>query len=215
MQRVRIKICGITRPEDGVTAALAGADAIGLNFYPRSPRAISTEAANAIIAELPPFITKVGLFVDAGEEKIISILNEVPLDMLQFHGNEAPVDCGRYFRPYIKAIRMREDTDLYRQAGLYSDAAGLLLDTHVSGMAGGTGQVFDWGKIPPDLDKPVILAGGLTEGNVAEAIHRVQPYAVDVSGGGESGKGIKDREKVLAFINKVVECNYEYARKAD
>ena len=215
MQRVRIKICGITRPEDGLAAAHAGTDAIGLNFYPRSPRAVSIEAANAIIAELPPFITKVGLFVDASEEEINSILNEVPLDMLQFHGDEAPVDCGRYFRPYIKAIRVREDTDLHSQAWRYSDAAGLLLDTYVAGMAGGTGRAFDWEKIPTDLDKPVILAGGLTVENVAEAIHKVKPYAVDVSGGVESAKGIKDKEKILAFVDKVAEYNHEHARTSD
>lgn len=215
MHRVRIKICGITRPEDGVTAAVAGVDAIGLVFFPSSPRAVSVETANAIIRELPPFITKVGLFVDASESQITSILKEVPLDMLQFQGDERPVDCSRYFRPYIKAIRMQNGTDLHGQAGLYSDATALLLDAYVEGMAGGTGQMFDWGKIPLGLSKPVILAGGLTAENVTEAIHKVRPYAVDVSGGVESDKGIKDQQKIRAFINKVAECNYEYSRTTD
>lgn len=215
MQRVRIKICGITRPEDGVAAAEAGADAIGLVFYSPSPRAVSVEAAGAIIRELPPFITKVGLFVDASESEITSVLNTVPLDTLQFHGGEKPVDCSRYFRPYIKAVKMQNGTDLCDQARQYAGAAGLLLDTYVEGIAGGTGRVFDWEIIPRDLSKPVILAGGLTAENVAEAIHKVRPYAVDVSGGVESDKGIKDPKKIQAFINKVAECNHEYTRAID
>ncbi|MEJ2762128.1 MAG: phosphoribosylanthranilate isomerase [Gammaproteobacteria bacterium] len=209
MARIRVKICGITRPEDGVSAALAGADAIGLNFYRPSPRAVGIETALAIVRVLPPFVTRVGLFVDAGRDEITDVLNSIPLDMVQFHGSETPAECDSYAMPYIKAIRMTDGVDLHEQAALYRGAAALLVDAHVAGLAGGTGQTFDWDRIPADLDKPLILAGGLTAENVLQAVSRVRPYAVDVSGGVESSKGIKSRDKIRAFINKVDSYRHE------
>jgi phosphoribosylanthranilate isomerase len=203
MNRIRVKICGITRPEDGVAAASAGADAIGLVFFTGSPRAVGIDAANSIIRVLPPFITRVGLFVDAPEDYIRSVLNNVDLDMLQFHGSEPPVDCQQFGRPYIKAISMNPGINLLEQSKKYDKAAGLLLDSHVPGKAGGTGQTFDWSELPRDLKKPVILAGGLDADNVVVGIRRVRPYAVDVSGGVESAPGIKDREKIIRFIERV------------
>lgn len=209
MARIRVKICGITRPGDGICAAQAGADAIGLVFYPPSPRAVSVETARAIVRSLPPFVGRVGLFVDAARHDIEDILNSVPLDMVQFHGSETPDECESCTLPYIKAVRMTEGVDLHEQAALYRGAAALLVDAHVEGLAGGTGQTFDWGRIPADLDKPLILAGGLTDENVLQAISRVRPYAVDVSGGVESSKGIKSRNKIQAFINRVESYRHE------
>lgn len=209
MARTRVKICGITRPEDGLCAALAGADAIGLVFYPPSPRAVSVDTARAVIRALPPFVSRVGLFVDAGRAAITDTLNRVALDMLQFHGDEDAAECESYGLPYIKAIRMTETVDLYEQAGHFRGAAALLVDAWVEGLAGGTGRTFDWDRIPADLDKPVILAGGLTPGNVTQAIARVRPYAVDVSGGVESGKGVKSRDKIVSFINEVTATCHE------
>lgn len=203
MTRIRVKICGITRPEDGVCAAMAGADAIGLVFYRPSPRAVAITTAEAICRALPPFVTRVGLFVDADHYEITTVLNGVALDMLQFHGNETPAECEHYAMPYIKAVRMSEGVDLHEQAARYSSAAALLVDTYVAGVAGGSGQTFDWDRIPADLDKPVILAGGLTPANVLQAVTRVRPYAVDVSGGVESSKGIKDGDLVQSFIQQV------------
>lgn len=203
MNRIRIKICGITRPEDGVGAAMAGADAIGLVFYRPSPRHVDIEAASAIVDALPPFITRVGLFVDAPGEYIISVLKRIHLDMLQFHGDEPEADCTGYARPYIKAVRMDDSIELTDMVKRYSRAAGILLDAKVSGKAGGTGQSFDWGLIPAKPGKPVILAGGLNEANVLGAIQRVRPYAVDVSGGVESALGIKDMDKINRFIYQV------------
>lgn len=203
MIRVRIKICGITRPEDAIIAASCGADAIGLVFYKDSPRCIDLEAAARVINSLPPFITKVGVFVEPEEAEVRTVLKHVSLDLLQFHGNESPEFCRRFDRPYIKAVRMREDVDLTADSKRYSEAAALLLDSHVAGIPGGTGRVFDWNLIPVDLDKPVILAGGLEPGNVGEAIARINPYAVDVSGGVEAEKGVKDKQKIEAFIRAV------------
>lgn len=203
MKRVRVKICGITRPEDAVSAAEAGADAIGLVFYQDSPRNVNVEMAHSIIAALPPFITKVGLFVDAGPAVVDSILEQLHLDLLQFHGEEPPEVCRAFKKPYIKSFRMRDNIDLTALATRYSDAAGLLLDSYVKGVAGGTGEAFDWDRIPAGLPVPVILAGGLTPENVASAIRKVRPYAVDVSGGVEAAKGVKDRDKIAAFIDEV------------
>jgi phosphoribosylanthranilate isomerase len=205
MGRVRVKICGITRPQDGMSAASAGADAIGLVFYEQSPRHVSITVANSIIAELPPFITKVGLFVDAAPDLINSVLGSVSLDMLQFHGAEPPAECEKYGKPYIKAVRMRPGVDLKELAGVYAGSAGLLLDTYLPDVAGGTGRTFDWSQVPRDLQKPVILAGGLDAANVIQGIKRVRPYAVDVSGGVESAPGVKDSEKIAAFITQVRE----------
>ena len=201
--RTRVKICGITRPEDAIEAARLGADAIGLVFYPASPRAVTAQQARAIAEALPPFITVVGLFVDAQPVEIAAILDAVRLDTLQFHGNEKAAECVRYGRPYIKALRMRPGVDVAACAHDHPGSAALLLDAHVEGVPGGTGLAFDWSLIPAGLNKPLILAGGLTPENVADAVRRVWPYAVDVSGGVESAKGIKDHRKMAKFINEV------------
>lgn len=205
MIRVRSKICGITRVEDALAAVEAGADAIGLVFYAKSPRAVSIEQAKAIVAALPPFVTSVGLFVDMPRETLQALLREVPLGLLQFHGDESPADCEGFARPYIKALRVRADQDVARMMAPYSGACGILLDTFVEGVPGGTGAAFDWSLVPCEAGKPIILAGGLTPDNVAQAIAQVRPYAVDVSGGVEAAKGIKDAGKVKAFL-QAVQC---------
>jgi phosphoribosylanthranilate isomerase len=197
---VRVKICGITRVEDALAAAAAGADAIGLVFYADSPRAVGVEQARAIIAALPPFVTTVGLFVDAGRDELAHILASVPLDLLQFHGDESAEQCEGLGRPYIKALRVRAGDDIVARVADYPGAQGILLDAYVEGVPGGTGEAFDWSLIPQGLSKPLILAGGLRPDNVASAVARVRPYAVDVSGGVEASKGIKDAQKVGAFI---------------
>jgi len=197
---VRVKICGITRTEDALAAAAAGADAIGLVFYSKSPRAVSVERARAIIAALPPFVTTVGLFVDAERTELQRILDQVPLDLLQFHGDESAEECEGFNRPYIKALRVKAGDDIAAQVNRFPGASGILLDTYVEGVPGGTGEAFDWSLVPQALAKPVILAGGLHAGNVAAAVNRVRPYAVDVSGGVEASKGIKDAAKIAAFI---------------
>ncbi len=203
MPVVRSKICGITRIEDALAAVDAGADAIGLVFYAKSPRAVSVQQARTIIAALPPFVTTVGLFVDASRCELGEILDAVPLDLLQFHGDETPAACDGFHRPYIKALRVKPGDDIAAQVALYKNASGVLLDTYVPGIPGGTGEAFDWSLVPAQLSKPVILAGGLTVENVAQAITQVRPYAVDVSGGVESAKGIKDASKINAFMQAV------------
>lgn len=200
MTAVRVKICGITRVEDALAAAAAGADAIGLVFYANSPRAVGIEQAQAIIAALPPFVTTVGLFVDIQRDELRRILASVPLDLLQFHGDESVEQCEGFGRPYIKALRVKAGDDIIAEVSRYPGASGILLDTYVEGVPGGTGKAFDWSLVPEKLSKPVILAGGLRPDNVAEAVRQVRPYAVDVSGGVEAGKGIKDAERVAAFI---------------
>lgn len=200
MTAVRVKICGITRVEDALAAAAAGADAIGLVFYAKSPRAVDIEQAREILAALPPFVTSVGLFVDAERSELERILASVPLDLLQFHGDESVQQCEAFGRPYIKALRVKAGDDIAAQAARYPSAQGILLDAYVEGVPGGTGEAFDWSLIPQMLSKPLILAGGLRPDNVAEAVSRVRPYAVDVSGGVEASKGVKDVEKVGAFI---------------
>lgn len=214
MIRTRVKICGITRPEDALAAARAGADAIGLVFYPPSPRAVTRERAREIVQALPPFVSVVGLFVNARPAEVRAVLEAVPIDLLQFHGDEAPEECRRYGRPYIKAVAMAPGVDLQAATRRYADAAGLLLDTHREGVRGGTGEAFDWSRIPPELDKPVILAGGLTPENVAEAVRRVRPYAVDVSSGVEASKGIKDAARIEAFVRGVNSVDSERAALA-
>ena len=201
--RTRVKICGITRIEDALAAARAGADAIGLVFEPKSPRCVKPDQALSIVRALPPFVTVVGLFVNAAPDTVETILGRVPLDLLQFHGDETPEQCRRYHRPYIKAIHMRPEVNLPEQARRYTDAEGLLLDTAAANVAGGSGEAFDWSLVPSGLDKPVILAGGLTPENVAEAVRKVRPFAVDVSSGVEQAKGIKDAAKISAFIEAV------------
>ncbi|TBW37859.1 phosphoribosylanthranilate isomerase [Azotobacter chroococcum] len=203
MAAVRSKICGITRVEDALVAAEAGADAIGLVFYPHSPRAVTLQQAQVIVSALPPFVTTVGLFVNASRRDIGEILDVLPLDLLQFHGDETPADCDGHRRPYIKALRVRPGEDVAARCLEYRNASGILLDTYVPGVPGGTGEAFDWSLVPRVLPKPVILAGGLTVRNVRSAIAQVTPYAVDVSGGVEVGKGVKDAEKIRAFIREV------------
>ena len=204
--RVRIKICGITRPDDAVIAALSGTDAIGLVFYKDSPRFVDVETARTIVNAVPPFISKMGVFVDPEEKSVRSILEYISLDLLQFHGKESPELCRLFGKPYIKAVRMTPEVDLIEYVRRYPDASALLLDSHVAGIPGGTGRSFDWSMIPADPGKPVILAGGLDAGNVGAAVSRVKPYAVDVSGGVESEKGIKDKRKIDDFIRAVYEA---------
>lgn len=204
MSRIRIKICGITRLEDALAAIALGADALGFVFYPPSPRYVSPAQAAAIIVELPPFVTTVGLFVDATAQEITTILAQAPLSLLQFHGDESADACLRYKIPFIKAVRVQAGVDLVQYALRYSAAQALLLDAFVAGVPGGTGQAFDWDLIPQNLPLPMILAGGLLPDNVAEAVQKVQPYAVDVSGGVEASKGVKDYAKMQTFIQKVI-----------
>lgn len=203
--RTRVKICGITRPDDGLAAARLGADAIGLVFWAPSPRAVDGARARQIITALPPFVTVVGLFVDAQPHIIDAVLRDVPIDALQFHGDEQPGDCERYGKPYIKAVRVRTPQDVMAAAGRYTSACGLLLDTYRPEQPGGTGHSFDWDMIPGQVPMPIILAGGLVADTVAVAVRKVRPYAVDVSSGVESEKGIKSAAKIAAFINKVRE----------
>lgn len=203
MPIVRSKICGITRVEDALVAAEAGADAIGLVFYPKSPRAVSIAQARAILSALPPFVTTVGLFVNASSCEINETLDAVPLDMLQFHGDETPAECEGFHRPWYKALRVKPGDDIRLQAARYAGASAILLDTFVSGTPGGTGEVFDWSLIPADLTKPLILAGGLTCQNIQQALSEVRPFAVDVSGGVELSKGVKDAERVREFVGLV------------
>ncbi len=205
----RTKICGITRVEDALAAVHNGADAIGLVFYQRSPRHVGIAQARQLADALPPFVSKVGLFVDADAAFVHEVLAGVPLDLLQFHGDESPEYCAQFFRPYLKAIRVKAGTDLLQCASDFRSARGLLLDAHVEGVPGGTGTAFDWTLIPGQLPLPVILSGGLDAENVAAAIKQVRPYAVDVSSGVESSKGIKDAAKLAAFINEVKQIDLQ------
>lgn len=201
--RTRVKICGITRPQDAQAAVEAGCDAIGLVFYEPSPRFVSLERAAEIVATIPPFVSVVGLFVNAEPTYIQQVLQHVRLDLLQFHGDEPALECQQLGMPYIKAIRVAADTNLLQYAEEFKQARALLLDTYVEGVPGGTGQAFDWNVIPQVLPIPVVLAGGLTPDNVSAAIKQVKPYAVDVSGGVEVKKGIKDAAKIAAFMRGV------------
>jgi phosphoribosylanthranilate isomerase len=195
-----VKICGITRVEDALAAAHSGAHAIGLIFHAGSPRLVSHDMARSIVDALPAFITPVALFVDARPEDIERVIATVKPQLLQFHGDESPEFCSRFALPYITAIKVRPGVDLLQYARHYRTAKGLLLDAFVDGSHGGTGSTFDWALIPDQLPLPLILAGGLHQDNVAEAIRRVRPWAVDVSSGVEAAKGIKDAAKVAAFI---------------
>jgi len=207
-RRTRVKICGITRVNDAVAAAAAGADAIGLVFYPSSPRAVTIEQAREICAALPPFVTRVALFVNPEPAEVSAVLAALRVDLLQFHGEEKPDDCAAFGLPYIKAVRVQAELDLDSFNSRYARACGILLDTYQADVQGGTGSVFDWSVIPARRDKPLILAGGLTPENVAGAVRKVRPFAVDVSGGVETAKGIKDAARVAEFIHEVedVEC---------
>ena len=201
--RTRVKICGITRAQDALEAVKQGADAIGLVFYPKSPRNVSAAQAAEIVSKIPAFITVVGLFVDAEPAFVQEVLSVVRLDLLQFHGDETPSACRQYSRPYMKAIRVKNGTNLVQYAADYADARALLLDAFAEGVPGGTGLVFDWSLIPQNLPLPIVLAGGLNAENVGVAIEQVRPYAVDVSGGVEASKGIKDAAKIAAFMRGV------------
>lgn len=206
--RTRVKICGITRPEDAVEAARLGVDAIGLVFYEKSPRDVALEQAQAICAALPGFVTVVSLFLNPDDELVDQVLKELPIDLIQFHGQETAEFCRSFDRPYIKALGMAGDVDLAVQASEYSDAKGFLLDSHVTGAAGGTGETFDWNTIPETFRQSIILAGGLNPTNVAEAILTVRPYALDLSSGVESVPGIKDAALMAQLMNEVkrVDC---------
>jgi phosphoribosylanthranilate isomerase len=201
--RTRVKICGITRAEDALEALRQGADAIGLVFYTNSPRNVTLAQAVEIVSKVPAFVTVVGLFVDAEPAFIQEVLSSVKLDLLQFHGDETPSACRQYSRPYMKAIRVKNGTNLVQYAADYADAKALLLDAFAEGVPGGSGLVFDWSLIPQSLPLPVVLAGGLNAENVGLAIEQVRPYAVDVSGGVEASKGIKDAAKIAAFMRGV------------
>lgn len=203
--RTRIKICGITRPADGQAAANAGADAIGLVFYPPSPRYLSVERAREIRDALPPFVQTVALFVNADAPQVSQVIGRVHPAMLQFHGEEQPDFCAQFGLPYVKAYRVRSGVTSGASALEYlrpfSRAAAWLFDSHVPEY-GGVGESFDWSLVP-STDKPAILSGGLSVANVAEAIRRVRPWGVDVSSGVESAKGIKDAARIAAFIAEV------------
>lgn len=207
-----VKICGITRAEDAEAAARCGAHAIGLVFYEKSPRFIDPQRAAAIARGLPPFITCVGLFVDPQPAWVRQVTGLVPLQLLQFHGDEPPEFCARFGLPYVKAARVRPELDLLKYSVCYREARGLLLDAYRPGMPGGTGERFDWSLVPRGLPLPVILSGGLTPENVAEAIQAVRPWAVDVSSGVEADKGIKDAAKIAAFIERVRNADVRLAR---
>jgi phosphoribosylanthranilate isomerase len=198
----RVKICGITRVEDGIDAALAGADAIGLVFAAESPRQVTPEQAHAIARALPPFVATVALFVNPSVAEVDAVLKTVRPDLLQFHGEESPQFCRAFGVPWLKAFRVRPGVDLLQSAAAYADARGWLLDAWSAAAHGGTGERFDWDLIPRDLPRPVVLAGGLNPANVADAIRRVRPWAVDVSSGVEAGKGIKDAALIAAFIKE-------------
>lgn len=199
-QRTRIKVCGITRVEDALVAVESGVDAIGLVFYEHSPRVVSVEQARKIARALPPFVSVVALFVNAHVEYVEQVMAELPVNLLQFHGDESCFECERYDWPYMKAIRMKEGVDIRAEMQKYASASGLLLDAYRKGVPGGTGETFDWQRVPQSRGVPIVLAGGLNPNNVSQAIEQVRPFAVDVSGGVELEPGIKSRQLIQDFI---------------
>lgn len=201
--RTRVKICGVTRKEDVVAATRAGADAIGFVFYEPSPRYVTPATARELVSAVPPFVSVTGLFVNPEAEFVNEVLKQVPLDLLQFHGDETPAFCSSFGRRWIKAVRVRESSDIENAFLDYRMASGLLVDAWDPEKYGGTGQAFNWSLIPRNRPLPLILAGGLASDNVSRAVAEVRPWAVDVSGGVESSKGIKDVEKITDFINEV------------
>ena len=201
--RVRIKICGMTRPDDVAAAAQLGVDAIGLVFHPASPRHVGVELAQSLVARLPAFVTVTALFLDPDAEAVRQVLAKTRVELLQFHGGEPAEFCRSFGRPYIKAVPMGSRVDLSEYARRHAQAAALLLDSHAAGQKGGTGRSFDWNTLPKLDGPPLILAGGLRPGNVATAIRIVRPYGVDVASGVESAPGIKDPEKMAAFVHEV------------
>lgn len=205
MKRTRVKICGITRREDAWAAIDAGADALGFVFYAPSPRAVDVAQAQAIMKSLPPYVSKVGLFVNAAMTEVQQVITATTLDCLQFHGDETADDCEQFNLPYYKAIRVKPGVNLIQCELDFASASALLLDTFSEKAVGGTGQTFDWSLIPPEMQKPLILAGGLNPDNVTQAMQQVRPYAVDVSGGVEAQKGIKSPEKIAALMRQVMQ----------
>ncbi|WP_404377529.1 phosphoribosylanthranilate isomerase [Vreelandella aquamarina] len=203
--RTRIKFCGLTRPEDITQAVALGVDALGFVMWPKSSRSITPGALQVLAAQVPAFVTRVGLFVNQPAELIEQCLPH--LDLIQFHGDESPAFCQQFDRPWIKALRMRDDLDLHKAAQQYAAAQALLLDAYRPGLPGGTGETFDWSRIPATLEKPVILAGGLTASNIAAAVDQVAPYAVDVSGGIEASPGIKEAGLMAAFVRHVAQAD--------
>ena len=201
--RTRVKICGITRPEHARAAAGAGADAIGLMFYEPSPRFVSREHAAEICAVLPPMVSIVGVFVNPAPCEIEATVRALPVDLLQFHGDEPPELCAGAGTPYVKAVRVRARDDIVKAAARFPHARALLLDAHHDALWGGTGRRFDWSIVPDDVEHPIVLAGGLTPENVADAVRLVRPFAVDVSGGVESAPGEKDPRSIERFIKEV------------
>ena len=200
---VRVKVCGITRNEDAMAAVQCGADAIGFVFWPHSARYIDAGSARRIAEVIPPFVCTVGVYVDPDAAWVEETARMAKLSLLQFHGDESPEFCNQFPQPYIKAIRVKPDIDLLQYAERYKTAKGLLLDTYAATMPGGTGHVFDWQLIPQQLPLPLILSGGLNPDNVADAIKQTKPWAVDVSSGVEASKGIKDKKKIIAFMQGV------------
>ena len=202
MHRTRIKICGLTRVDDALAAVDAGADAIGLVFYPPSPRAVDLAQALAIRRALPPFVATVALFVNADAAEVDAVIDRLRPSLLQFHGDESAADCARHAHPYLRAARMRPGLDLVNFASAYADAQGVLVDAFVDGYGGG-GEVFDWSLIPKNVDFPIVLSGGLNARNVAQAVRCVRPWAVDVSSGVESARGVKDAAAMREFVAAV------------
>lgn len=207
MSRTRVKICGITNTTDALTAVEEGADAIGLVFYEPSPRAVTIDQAVEIASVIPAFVSTVALFVNASKQLVDQVVSSVRPSLLQFHGDESAAECASYQQDFIKAIRVNSDANLIQYAEDYKSAKGLLLDTYTKGVPGGTGQCFDWALIPDSLPMPIILAGGLDASNVGQAIKQVKPFAVDVSGGVERSKGLKDARKINAFIQQAIQAS--------
>ena len=205
--RTRVKICGVTRPEDAAMAADLGADAVGLNFWPPGSRCIDADRAGEIVSVLPPMVTPVGVFVDPEQRQVEGVLARAALSVLQFHGDESPSECERYGLPYIKVIRVRGGEDWTEIEARYAGARALLLDSYRRNVPGGTGAVFDWSLAPAERAKPLVLAGGLRVDNVAQAVQTVRPYAVDVCGGVEESPGRKSPALVGAFIREVFDAN--------
>ena len=208
--RTRIKICGLSREADVLAAAQAGADAIGLVFYEPSPRAVTLQRAEALARELPPFMTPVGLFVNAPASRVRAAIERIPNLLLQFHGDETPAQCEAYGRPYIRAARVAEGVDLLDFAARFSRSQAILLDAHVEGYGGG-GKVFDWSLVPHHVNAPVVLSGGLNPANVIDGVLALRPWAVDVSSGVEREKGVKDADAIRRFCEAVREADARIA----
>ena len=210
MRRTRIKICGITRAEDADAAVEAGADALGLVFYPPSPRAVDVAQAVDAVGNVPAFVSVTALFVNPTVEEVQRVLDSVRIDFIQFHGDEDDDFCRQFKRPYIKALRVRQASDVVASCLRFPGALAILLDSYKPGVPGGTGETFDWSLIPETPPKPIILAGGLEPDNVASAITQIRPFAVDISGGVEASKGIKDHRKIEEFVNEVYRVDQHY-----